>query len=87
MIESEPDEGPAHRAGLRKGDEVLAVAGTRVKTVFGIGQALKAHAPGDRVDVRVRRIEWDGSQPQVRELIVGVVLESRAAVMARAKGR
>lgn len=87
VIESEPDEGPAHRAGLRKGDEVLAVAGTRVKTVFGIGQALKAHAPGDRVDVRVRRIEWDGSRPQVRELIVGVVLESRAAVMARAKAK
>ncbi|QCZ96101.1 hypothetical protein DL544_03050 [Stenotrophomonas sp. pho] len=58
-----------------------------MKTVFGIGQALKAHAPGDRVDVRVRRIEWDGSQPQVRELIVGVVLESRAAVMARAKAK
>lgn len=87
LIESEPGPGPARRAGLRKGDEVLAVAGIRVKTVFGIGQALKAHAPGDRVDVRVRRTEWNGSQPQVRELTVVVQLESRAAVMAQEQGR
>lgn len=87
LIEAEPAPGPARRAGLRKGDEVLAVAGTRVKTVFGVGQALKAHAPGDRVDVRVRRTEWNGSQPQVRELTVVVELESRAAVSARTKDR
>ncbi|WP_367381388.1 PDZ domain-containing protein [Stenotrophomonas cyclobalanopsidis] len=87
LIESEPGPGPARRAGLRKGDEVLAVAGTRVKTVFGVGQALKAHAPGDRVEVRVRRTEWNGSQPQVRELTVVVVLESRAAVLVQEKGQ
>ncbi|AWH28049.1 hypothetical protein C1931_03355 [Stenotrophomonas sp. YAU14A_MKIMI4_1] len=87
LIESEPGPGPARRAGLRMGDEVLAVAGTRVKTVFGVGQALKFHAPGDRVDVRVRRTEWNGSQPLVRELTVVVELESRAAVMAQEKGR
>lgn len=63
LVEAEPDDGPARRAGVRKGDELLVVDGTRVKTVFGIGQALKARKPGDRVHVRLRRIEWDGTQP------------------------
>ena len=72
---------------LREQGEVLAVDGTRVKTVFGIGQALKSRNPGDRVEVRLRRVEWDGMKPQSRELTVTVELESRAALMGRAKPR
>ncbi|MEV5117388.1 PDZ domain-containing protein [Stenotrophomonas indicatrix] len=87
VVEAEPDDGPARRAGVRMGDEVLAVDGTRVKTVFGIGQALKSRNPGDRVEVRLRRVEWDGMKPQSRELTVTVELESRAALMGRAKPR
>ncbi|HDS1037232.1 TPA: PDZ domain-containing protein [Stenotrophomonas maltophilia] len=87
LVEDEPDDGPARRAGMRKGDEVLAVDGIRVRTVYGIGLALKARKPGDRVEVRLRRVEWDGTQPQSRELTAVVELESRAAVMERMKHR
>lgn len=87
LLEEEPDDGPARRAGLRKGDEVLAVDGIRVKTVFGIGLALKARKPGDRVEVLLRRVEWDGMHPRSRELTVVVELESRAALMERTKHR
>ncbi len=53
--------GPA--AGvLRPGDVILAVDGTATTTNAGLAAALSAHAPGDRITVRVLR---DGDETEV----------------------
>jgi len=47
--------GPAARAGLRPGDVVLAVNGSRVDTTQGLIRAVAAVAPGNSVRLTVRR--------------------------------
>jgi serine protease Do len=47
--------GPAAKAGLRPGDVVLAVNGTRVDTSQGLIKAVAATAPGNSVVLTVRR--------------------------------
>ncbi len=44
---------PADRAGLRKGDVILRLGGMDVADLYGLTDALRAHKPGDTVD-----IEW-----------------------------
>ncbi len=47
--------GPAARAGIRAGDVVVAVGGERVREPDDVAAAIQDAAPGDRVDVEVRR--------------------------------
>jgi hypothetical protein len=47
--------GPAARAGLRRGDEVLRLGPVKVGTLAGLGRAWRGQKPGDRVAVEVRR--------------------------------
>ena len=47
--------GPAARAGIRAGDVVVAVGGDRVREPDDVAAAIQDAAPGDRVDVEVRR--------------------------------
>jgi TolB protein len=47
--------GPADRAGLRKGDRVVAMAGTRIENLHDMTFALQDHRPGETIDVVVVR--------------------------------
>jgi S1-C subfamily serine protease len=55
MIQSVQPGGPAAVAGLRKGDEIDAVAGRAVTTTDGIQEVVEAQSPGATVAVRIRR--------------------------------
>jgi len=47
--------GPAERAGLQAGDVVIELAGKQVLNIYDYTYALRAHAPGDTVIIKVRR--------------------------------
>jgi hypothetical protein len=59
--------GPADKAGLRRGDRVLSLAGTKVDSPEDLREALRKHKPGDKLDVEVRR----GDRTQTLPLEVG----------------
>ncbi len=46
---------PAEAAGLRAGDVITAVDGTRVTSSDELGSAIRKHRPGDRVEVKWQR--------------------------------
>jgi len=46
---------PADAAGLRAGDVIVELAGRTVKDLYGYSDALYAHKPGDRVDIKFVR--------------------------------
>jgi thiol-disulfide isomerase/thioredoxin len=46
---------PAQKAGMKKGDRVLRVAGGGVPSVKAMQQAVAAHRPGQTVTLRIRR--------------------------------
>lgn len=60
---------PAERAGLRAGDRVVAVGGRQVTGPAELGGRIRAHGPGERVELRVLR---DGE-----ELTVAATLGER----------
>jgi len=60
-----PDTGAA-AAGLREGDVVLAVAGTRTEIGLALGRAIRRHRPGESVEVRYRR---DGAESTVSAVL------------------
>jgi putative serine protease PepD len=47
--------GPAARAGLRTGDLIVAVGGERIASPDDVAAAIQDRAPGESVDVEVRR--------------------------------
>ena len=49
------DESPAARAGLQKGDVLVMFGGTAVTDLPTFTRALRSHAPGDLVEVRILR--------------------------------
>jgi len=60
------------------------VQGTAVATTYGIEQVLRAYAPGDRIQLKVRRTVLDlATGASSQELDIGLVLQSRAALLAR----
>lgn len=59
--------GPAARAGLRPGDIVLAVNGARIDSAQGLIKAVAATAPGNSVQLTVRR----GNQNLDLAVVVG----------------
>ena len=58
---------PAHKAGLAKGDIVLKVGGKKVTDLTSYNDAIKAHAPGDRVKILYSR---DGREIEVQAVLV-----------------
>jgi Tol biopolymer transport system component len=47
--------GPADRAGLRKGDRIVEMAGTRIENLHDMTFALQDHRPGETIEVVVVR--------------------------------
>jgi len=46
---------PADRAGIKGGDRILEIGGTRIENLYDMTYALQDHKPGDTVDVIVMR--------------------------------
>ena len=57
---------PGDRAGLRKGDILIRLGGKDVKDLEGFTEALRAHRPGDEVEVVVLR---DGREVGLRAIL------------------
>ncbi len=60
---------PAEAAGLRAGDVVIGFEEREILNLYDYTYALRAHAPGDTVTIRVRR--------NGEELELSAVLERR----------
>jgi putative serine protease PepD len=46
---------PAAKAGLRQGDVIVALGGTKISSADGLRSAISSHKPGDRVSVTYQR--------------------------------
>ena len=55
--------GPADRAGVRKGDRIVEMAGTRIENLYDMTFALQDHRPGETIEVVVIR---DGERVSLR---------------------
>jgi Tol biopolymer transport system component/Zn-dependent M28 family amino/carboxypeptidase len=55
--------GPAARAGIRGGDRIVEMAGTKIENLYDMTFALQDHRPGETIDVVVVR---DGSRVTLR---------------------
>ncbi len=49
--------GPADKAGIRGGDRIVEMAGTKIENLYDMTYALQDHHPGETVDVVVIRAE------------------------------
>jgi len=47
--------GPADRAGIRGGDRIVQMAGTRIENLYDMTYALQDHRPGETIEVEVVR--------------------------------
>ena len=57
---------PAARAGVRRGDKILSVAGTRVDGVADVIRAVHRHAVGDTMELVVER---DGKKTTIKVVV------------------
>jgi Tol biopolymer transport system component len=55
--------GPADLAGIRGGDRIISMAGTRIENLYDMTYALQDHKPGQTIDVVVMR---NGDQKTLR---------------------
>lgn len=62
-IRSLTPSGAAQKAGLRRGDVVVAIDGQAIQTVADVRLALWDKKPGDRVRINVRRRTFLGERP------------------------
>jgi membrane-associated protease RseP (regulator of RpoE activity) len=46
---------PAERAGIRQGDQIIAINGSRVDSPQQLTQLVRQEQPGSQVDIRIRR--------------------------------
>lgn len=47
--------GPAERAGIKGGDRIISMAGTRIENLYDMTYALQDHKPGQTIEVTVTR--------------------------------
>jgi len=60
------EDSPAARAGLQAGDVVVEFAGRSIGDIYAYTYALRAHEPGDEVEIVVER---DGERVTVRAVL------------------
>ncbi len=63
MVVEVPDGTPADRAGLQKGDRIVAVEGQRVPDGVSLIVAIRTHRPGETIDLTIVR---DGEEQDVQ---------------------
>ena len=68
--------GPADLAGIRGGDRIVEMAGTRIENLYDMTFALQDHKPGETVDVTVIR--------QDRRIVLRATLGDRATMSKEA---
>ena len=66
-VESVEREGPASRAGLRKGDMIYALGEHGIATVDDIHRALNRYAPGTSLELKILR----GGKTVSRKIVLG----------------
>jgi Tol biopolymer transport system component len=69
---------PADKAGIRGGDRIVEMAGTRIENLYDMTYALQDHKPGETVDVVVLRKD--------QRVTLSATLGSRSAVSAPGSG-
>ncbi|MCA9772393.1 MAG: PDZ domain-containing protein, partial [Myxococcales bacterium] len=62
-------DGPADRAGIRRGDVIVGLGATEIRNLYDYTFALRQHKPGETATLRLRR---DG-----REVTLPVTFGSR----------
>ncbi len=55
LVSGMSEDGPAYKAGLKKGDRIVEIAGKRVKNLTGYMEVLYTQKPGSTIDVTVIR--------------------------------
>ncbi len=73
VLEGTTQGSPAAKAGLKKGDVIIAMDGGPVETLADMVAVLRAHAPGDTISV----VFWRDAD--AKDHTVKVVLGSRPA--------
>lgn len=63
LISGLSEDGPAEKAGMRKGDILVQISGEPIEKYDDLTRALKYRQPGDQVDIRLIR---DGKKMTVR---------------------
>jgi aminopeptidase YwaD len=54
-VEGVTKDGPAEKAGLLKGDLIIAINGGKIQNIYDYMNRLKKFSPGDRISVDVIR--------------------------------
>ncbi|NJO89762.1 MAG: PDZ domain-containing protein [Chloroflexia bacterium] len=57
MVEGVSKDGPAEKAGMLKGDLIIAINGEKIQNIYDYMNRLKKFIPGDRISVDVIRQE------------------------------
>ncbi|MEW6744887.1 MAG: trypsin-like peptidase domain-containing protein [Planctomycetota bacterium] len=85
IVKSVFSDGPAAKAGLRRGDRILSVDGSAVRDALDVNRLLLARSPGDTISLRIARgsdessLRWSLERAEAREFDV---LWSRIGVQA-----
>ena len=68
LLEGVSDGSPAQKAGIRGGDLIVKMGKTDVNDLMAMTQVLRAHKPGDTLDVVLKR----GTEQKTIRVVLGV---------------
>ena len=71
--------GPADKAGIKSGDRIVSIAGTRVADAASLSAAVSAHKPGEKIDVAIVR----GGKPTTISVTLGNRPENASSEQAQ----
>jgi S1-C subfamily serine protease len=74
---------PAEKAGLKTGDVITAIAGTKIDNTHSLTSLLQAHKPGEKIDLSVTR----GSQNLTVNVELGASPQNSSAAYLGIRAR